>query len=90
MRNSFAPVSPAPADMFGALFMGAAVVFIFLLIFLVCREIVTWYWKINKIVDLLEDIKENTSKHVIEKETHTAPKPARKSVSDLLKTEIKL
>lgn len=29
-------------------------------VFLVIREILTWYWKINRIVDLLEKIEENT------------------------------
>lgn len=33
----------------------------FILIFLLVREILCWYWKINKIVRLLEDIKSNTS-----------------------------
>jgi hypothetical protein len=27
---------------------------------MVIREVVTWYWKINKIVDLLEKIEKNT------------------------------
>jgi len=30
--------------------------------FLVCREIVTWYWKINKIIRLLGRIERNTRK----------------------------
>lgn len=30
------------------------------LVFLVLREVFTWYWKINKIVDLLEKIEKNT------------------------------
>jgi hypothetical protein len=34
----------------------------FILIALGIREIILWYWKINKIVSLLESIKENTSK----------------------------
>ena len=29
---------------------------IVLLIFLICRELVCWYWKINRIVSLLESI----------------------------------
>jgi len=32
--------------------------FVFVGIFLVCREIMCWYWKQNKIVELLEEIKE--------------------------------
>jgi hypothetical protein len=35
---------------------------ILILLFLILREFFCWYWKINKIVDLLEDIKQNTSK----------------------------
>ncbi len=34
---------------------------IFILFVLIVREILCWYWKINKIINLLEDIKENTS-----------------------------
>jgi len=29
-------------------------VVITLIIFLICREIACWYWKINKVVELLE------------------------------------
>ena len=29
-------------------------------IFLLGREIMAWYWKTNQIIDLLEDIKRNT------------------------------
>ena len=29
--------------------------------FLIIREILTWYWKINRIVSLLEKIEKNTS-----------------------------
>ena len=32
-----------------------------IIFFLLIREIVTWYWKINHIVNLLEKIEENTS-----------------------------
>jgi len=38
--------------------MSALIVFgIAFLIFLVCRELMLWYWKVNKIVSLLEEIK---------------------------------
>ncbi|MDB5204855.1 MAG: hypothetical protein JWP09_883 [Candidatus Taylorbacteria bacterium] len=30
--------------------------------FLALREIFTWYWKINRIIELLEKIEENTRK----------------------------
>jgi len=33
-----------------------------IVIFFVLREVFMWYWKINKIVALLEEIKENTKK----------------------------
>jgi len=31
-------------------------------LFLVCREIATWYWKINKIIRSLDRIERNTRK----------------------------
>jgi hypothetical protein len=34
-----------------------------ILIFLALRELATWYWKINKIVNLLEKIERNTDKN---------------------------
>jgi hypothetical protein len=37
------------------LYIGIAII-----VFVIFREIVTWYWKINKIVSLLEQIEENT------------------------------
>lgn len=38
----------------------------------IVREILTWYWKINKIVSLLEDIKENTKQkaHTVSPGSH--------------------
>ena len=36
--------------------------FVLILIFLLIREIFTWYWKINRIVELLEQIERNTHK----------------------------
>ena len=39
-----------------------------LIIFLIFREVVTWYWKINKIVSLLEKIEENTRAPELKKE----------------------
>ena len=58
------PPNPAP-NFFGiptdatSLLIGLAIV---ILIFLVIREILCWYWKINNIVDLLEDIKYEISR----------------------------
>lgn len=34
---------------------------VLILIFILLRELVCWYWKINRVVELLEDIKENTT-----------------------------
>jgi hypothetical protein len=33
-------------------------------IFFALREVMTWYWKLNKISNLLEKIEENTRKKV--------------------------
>ncbi|MEX0931853.1 MAG: hypothetical protein WDZ88_03840 [Candidatus Paceibacterota bacterium] len=37
-----------------------AVIVIGVIFFLIFRELVTWYWKLNRIIELLEEIKENT------------------------------
>jgi hypothetical protein len=37
------------------IFLGSVIIFV-----LITREVVTWYWKLNKISDLLEKIEENT------------------------------
>ena len=42
--------------------------FISLVLFLVLREIVTWYWKINKAIGLLEKIEENTREYSVDNE----------------------
>ncbi len=34
---------------------------VLILVFFLVREILCWYWKVNKIVELLGDIKDNTS-----------------------------
>lgn len=36
--------------------------FFFLAVFLIFREVVTWYFKLSRIVELLEKIEENTRK----------------------------
>ena len=33
---------------------------VLLIVFLIFRELVCWYWKINRIVELLESIERNT------------------------------
>jgi predicted CDP-diglyceride synthetase/phosphatidate cytidylyltransferase len=37
------------------------IVFFGIVAFLILREFMAWYWKTNKIIELLEDIKKNTS-----------------------------
>ena len=46
-------------------------VIIVILVFLLVREIMLWYWKVNEIVELLKDIKANTSKD--KNETRSQP-----------------
>ena len=48
LRNFFDPIS----------FL--IVLGILVALFLIFRELVAWYWKINKIVDILERIEKNT------------------------------
>jgi hypothetical protein len=42
-----------------------------IVVFLVFREVLTWYWKINKMVDLLEKIEKNTRVSEVEEEIPT-------------------
>lgn len=44
------------------------------LAFILLREILTWYWKVNKIVNLLEKIEENTRPKNIEKKVEVTDK----------------
>jgi hypothetical protein len=44
---------------------------IFVFFFLLIREVLTWYWKLNKIARLLEKIEENTRKPSSQKEPRT-------------------
>ena len=39
-----------------------------LIVFLICREIICWYWKINKIVELLERQNELLEKNLKSKD----------------------
>lgn len=50
-------------------------VFLVLVGFFVVRELLTWYWKTNRIVSLLEQIDENTRKDIpiVSKKTTEAP-----------------
>lgn len=46
-------------------FVGVVVVLcISILIFLICREIFCWYWKVNRIVELLEQIARQKSNEI--------------------------
>ena len=46
---------------------------ILIVIFLVCREIICWYWKINKAMELLE--RQNVLLERIEAKLSAAPRP---------------
>lgn len=51
-------------DIFSSLFFSKGFllfIIISFLIFILIREFFTWYWKINRIISLLEDIEENTN-----------------------------
>lgn len=51
-------------EMFTSLFFSTGFlvfIIIVLLLFIIFREFFTWYWKINKIISLLEDIEHNTN-----------------------------
>lgn len=42
-------------------------------LFLLCREVMCWYWKINKLVALLESIDRKLGKTSIRKESLPCP-----------------
>ena len=46
---------------------------ILLVLFIVLRSLVLWYWKINKIVGLLESIERNTHKEKAEDKIQVSP-----------------
>jgi|GEM_PF-3852750 len=59
MQNLFVSLLPSLPNISFADFV---VYFLFaIVVFLIIREALTWYWKINRIVSLLEKIEENTS-----------------------------
>ncbi len=39
----------------------------------ILREVLTWYWKINKMVDLLEKIEKNTRREGVVQKTENTP-----------------
>jgi hypothetical protein len=43
-------------------------IFAGIIVFLILREVLTWYWKMNRVVTLLEQIEENTRPADIERE----------------------
>ncbi len=47
----------------------AVIAFICLVIFLICREIVCWYFKMNEVVSLLKDIKASLQNNAPNKKT---------------------
>jgi hypothetical protein len=49
-------MTPPPISPEAALLWLLATFFVSLGLFLICRNIVLWYWKINRIVSLLESI----------------------------------
>lgn len=40
----------------GSIGLAITILVVTLVIFLICREVVCWYWKINRSVDLMEKI----------------------------------
>lgn len=50
-----------------------------IIVFLIFREVLTWYWKTNQIVDLLKQIEKNTRASEIEIEKEM---PSTDSVSE--------
>jgi hypothetical protein len=50
-----------------------------ILVFIVCREIVCWYWKLNRIVELLEQIAAQSGKEKI----MIAPQPVKDNANFL-------
>jgi hypothetical protein len=62
-------------------FLPAVLIFIvvILIIFLICRELFCWYWKINKMTALLTDIrnllqKQSGDKDIFSKTTESKPR----------------
>jgi uncharacterized membrane protein YciS (DUF1049 family) len=44
-------------------------------VFLLIRGILLWYWKVDEIVELLKEIKNNTSQNSEKHTYHEIPKP---------------
>ena len=59
------------AGLFSSLIFLGILSLVILLVFLVCRQITCWYFKINEIVELLKKIESNTKHNVIQSHPKT-------------------
>ena len=55
---------------------------ILLVVFLICREIICWYWKMNDVVSLLKDIKKLLNDINVAQQ---APQDPKKKTTSVLK-----
>lgn len=51
------------------IFLGFACIILAIIVFLICREIVCWYFKMNEVVSLLNDIKTSLQNNAFDKRT---------------------
>jgi hypothetical protein len=70
----------------GNLFVVAALA---LVTFFILREISLWFWKVNRIVELLEDIRENTDPNPIKDEEECEDGAGERKGATAVKTEDK-
>jgi hypothetical protein len=72
----------SPYDRDGIDFLAAFLVTVpgIILLFLLFRGVMLWYWKVNRIVSLLEDIKKNTSPEKSEGQKTSLPKVNAKAL----------
>ena len=68
---------------FGGVIIGLVVL---ILVFIICREIFCWYWKINEITDLLRSINDKLSEESF-KNQNTVEKTAVEPVKETVKQE---
>ena len=68
-------------------FLGVLIgLIVLVLIFIICREIFCWYWKINEITDLLRSINDKLSEESF-KNQNTVEKTAVEPVKETVKQE---
>ncbi len=68
-------------------FLGVVIgLIVLVLIFIICREIFCWYWKINEITDLLRSINDKLSEESF-KNQNTVEKTAVEPVKETVKQE---